>query len=562
MKILRQCLFAFALASATFSGVISASAQSGSNARRENPYTQISRALEAIENLRVEDVRKEIEKGVGNLRQQNPGTYLKLAELMKRVGDARAEDYYERAIQADDTEPAYELFYADYLRNFRGPQRPLFPRAEQHYFRALEKLRQLPQKASWDDVTERRVERGLVALYQEDGVAWLYRKAEGTPDLPRPVAFFSTNNRAAQLAGDFNNLDEARAYTSEALFVESRTGHSLTDAQLAGLIRRKDQFETTDRLRFRNRGWPVIDVLYKFRTVGDAKIPRFDQPNRFTDVDLKEYGLAIEKPFSVAKNLDLYVRGAYKRASRRGLIDFQPRSKEAINQFEAKGALSRFFGPDKVIVEGAYVFQNINLQILTPYKRERKIGSVTLTYQRLRSAFRSVYRNRFETRGWHFFGGFANDQDVFGAATITKNDFFVGTSLRGMGRFDLTLQPTFFTASVAGDGPSRRENSQYRTNANLLFRLRDEERAPEVPRTKTWLHPAFVHLVIPFRHDLALNGLSKFENYKVGVELYTKLYSTSGGRTTILVSCGYNYQRFYQLNRTLNLFNVSLSIGY
>src|SRR6266852_1048609 len=59
--------------------------------------------------------------------------FLLVAELMKRVGDYEASVYYENAIEADGNEAAYRLFYGDYLRNFRGPQRPLFPEAEEQY---------------------------------------------------------------------------------------------------------------------------------------------------------------------------------------------------------------------------------------------------------------------------------------------------------------------------------------------------------------------------------------------------------------------------------------------
>lgn len=598
MRFVRQSLIALAIGSTLLLSVISAQAQAVSSQRRENPYGQIGGALKSIERLSLREVLNEIDKNVAGLQQQTGGAYLRIAELMKRVGDARAEDYYEKAIQADETEPAYELFYADYLRNFRGPQRPLFPRAERHYFRALRKLDELPQKEDWDEITQRRVERGLVALYQEDGLAWLYRNVDDSQTLRQPLASFSTISRAAQLAGDFDNLDDMRALTSEALLSTVRLGGNLSDTQLARMIRRKDQFETLNRVRFRYRSWPVFDLLYKFRAIEQAQITIFNQPNRFNDLNLKEYGFAVEKPFSVSKNLDMYLRGSYKKVIRRGLIEFLPRSVEDVHQYEVRGALSRFFGPDKVVVEAAYVFQDINPQIndpcifcfnfvntfedspdlrqgrlqpveigrdtakLDPDTRERRIVAATFTYQLLRLSFKSTYRNRFETRGWHFFGGFANDQEIFGLAKVIKNDYFVGTSLRGIGRFDLTLQPTVFTAFVEGDGKSRRENSQYRTNANLLFRIRDEEKMPEAPETKRWLYPAFVHLVVPFKHDLALNGLDKFENYRIGIELQTKLYSTKMGRTTVLAACGYNYQHFYQLNKTLNQFNVSLSMGY
>jgi hypothetical protein len=543
--------------------IIPAKAQQLSPSSQNNPYEKLATALNLIEHLSLSEVRDEI---AGRTKQpcQTSEECLLIAELMKRVGDARTESHYERAISLDRTEPAYELFYADYLRNFRGPQRPLFPRSEQHYLRALERLEQRKQendKKGWDENTKRRVQRGLVALYQEDGPPLFYRNTDEAASVQLPVAFFSTINKAAQLTGDFDNNDDVRALTSEALLSAQRRLSALSDAQLKGMIRAKNQFETLDRIRFRYGNWPVLDVFYKFRAIEQAQITMFEQPNIFNNFDLKEYGVALEKPFSISRNFDVYLRGAYKRIARRGLIENRPDGVENVNEYEAKVALSRFFGPDKAVLEAVYVFQDINQQINNPNKRERRITAATFTYQLLRLQFQSIYKKRFETRGLHFFGGFADDQEKFATVVVHKDDYFAGASLRGVGGFDLTVQPTFFTAYVDGD-ISRRENSQYRTNANLLYRIRDEEREPEVSEKVTWLHPAFIHLVVPFKHDLALKGLEKFENYRFGIELHTKLYSVNLGGASILASCGYNYQQFYRLNKTLHLFNFSLDVGY
>src|SRR5689334_6958769 len=105
-----------------------------------NPFRQLddASALTSIRGLGGirSDIEERLQKSI-----ENAGDYLLIAELMKRVGDLRADEYYQKAIAADGTEPAYELFYADYLRNFRGPGRPLFPDAEKHYRRAQKKLR-------------------------------------------------------------------------------------------------------------------------------------------------------------------------------------------------------------------------------------------------------------------------------------------------------------------------------------------------------------------------------------------------------------------------------------
>ena len=60
----------------------------------------------------------------------------------------------------------------------------------------------------------------------------------------------------------------------------------------------------------------------------------------------------------------------------------------------------------------------------------------------------------------------------------------------------------------------------------------------------------------------ANEGPNNFENFKVGVELATKVFlNTESFGPTVLASAGYSYQRFYKLNKNLDLFHFSLSMG-
>src|ERR1041385_3355859 len=72
-----------------------------------NPYKQLddASALTSIRGLGGirRDIRDRLQKPI-----KNAGEYLLIAELMKRVGDLRADEYYQKAIAADETEPAYE----------------------------------------------------------------------------------------------------------------------------------------------------------------------------------------------------------------------------------------------------------------------------------------------------------------------------------------------------------------------------------------------------------------------------------------------------------------------
>jgi hypothetical protein len=541
-----------------------------------NPY-----GCQAVNRHDLKTLRGIVEERLKNPLPQDAVSHCRTAELLKRVGDGRAPEYYEKAVKADGSEPAYELFYADYLRNFRGAQRPLFPQAEMHYYAALKKLNRIRERRAWDDETGRRIERGLVALYQRDGLPLLYRKSDA-PGGERPVSvpyvFTGSIFGIARLTTGAEAVDDARAFTSEALFASSRQrlNRGLTSDELRGMARAKGQFETLSRIRFRYKELPAVDLLYRHGRIRNAQVTNFFEPDRFNDFRLNEYGVAVEKPFSVA-DYDLFVRGAYRRIAREGLIEFLPRNDEHLNQFEATAAVSHYAGPDKVTLESTYVFQDINPDIGDPPERNRQIIAATLTYQFFRPIpfLQKVYGQRFETRGLHLLGGYVNDRERFGAVTVRKEDYFLGASLRGLGRFDVTAQPALFRARVTGD--LSQSSSQYRTSASVLYRILDEEEEQGIPDRPLKLHPrflrsipakllgvrpAFIHLVFPFRQDTALGGLKEFENFNVGAELDAKFFTTGERRTTFLTSIRYNRQRFFRLDRSLNLFSFNVGMGF
>lgn len=482
--------------------------------------------------------------------------YCIIAELMKRIGDYRAPDYYNKAIDAGDTDPIYHLFLAEYWRNFRGAQHPVFPKAEKHYYLALRK-REQSSRASFHLAAASQIERGLVALYQEDGVPFLHYTSDS---LERPYFFFSTVFSAARNTSDFDRRSEVRDFTSESLFSRSsqRLNRNLTEDELRRIIRVKDQFETFNRLRFRYKSGPAIDFSYKRREINQAQVTNFFEPNKFNDAHLSEYGVAAEKSFD-ARAFDLFLRGSFKRARRLGIIEFLPRAKEDINQVEANAVLSRFVGPDKANIEFTYVFQDIREDRPNPLKRDRSIYAGKFTYQLFRQSLQRVYKSRFETRGIDLFGGVLHDNETFGVVDVNRDDYFVGASLKGFKRFDFTVQPTVFTAEVEND-PSQK-NSQLRTNATMLFRILDEEREPRNKEAQPG-NPAFLHILIPFSRDVVITGPNTFENYKLGVGLNAKLFATGKYRTTFLASIRYDYQNFHRLGERVNLYSINFSMGF
>lgn len=514
----------------------------------------------------------EMRASVRQLQKKEPlqaDLYFKVAELMRRTGDYRATEYYERAVQADPSEPCYEAFLGDYLRNFRGATSPLFPQAEKHYFEGLKKLRvrhdDLYRDA--DKQTRDYIDRGLSALYQQDGLMLFARRSEIDSTngyLNIPLAFFSSTERYQQSTSDLDREADIRDYTSEALFSESaqRLDRPLTQQELAGLIRIKRAAETQNRITLHYKSMPEIDVFYTHRQTADEQISNFFVPDKFNDLRLSTYGLTLQKPFSVGDYFDAFIEGRIELDQRWGLIEFAPGSEERILNYQTKGAISRFIGPDKATAEFTFAHQSIHPEIVPASPdRYRQFVGTRFTYSIFRRLplLQDTFKKRFETRGIDLFSGFLNDTESFPPVLVSRHDYFVGVSLKGLWRFDFTLQPTWFTSSVSND--LSQHNGQYRTNFTTLLRLVDEERNDGIPSGKTGLHLAFVHLVVPFRRDSAFAGPKFFENSRVGVGLNTKLF-TYARWATFLLSARYDHQHFAQPDKGKNIFTVTASLGF
>jgi hypothetical protein len=553
---------------------------------RTNPFGCLDAAMKLGDKLRLADLRAvvaskqehlaSIEAAAGRPPAELAGSYLFLAELMKRTGDYGALDYYRKAILAAPDEPAYDLFMADYLRLFRGVGHPQFPQAEYHYWETRRKLRQRRAPAKWDQGTREQLQRKLVTLYQEDGVPLTGPPAgDDSPVYPfQPRLFFSTVNSYADAATTLPLVDDVRALTAAAMLTEVRLMQGLSPDQLRSYIRDEPQFLTVDRFRLRYEDAPVLDVFYSYNTIGRGQLENYDQPGVFNTVTVDQVGAAVSGPAMVAQSFDLYWRAAYECVDRVGLVEWEPFQNEHINQYEASLAVSRFVGPDKLSIEGVSVYQDIH-DVDIP-GRDRTIVGGTVRYQMFRSlgcgseALGNQYDRQFQLRGIEFFGGTLWDREAWGPVGVLHHDYFAGIAVRGFRipalepafqSFDLLVQSTVFDSGV-NDGTDQ-NNTQYRTSINLLGRLVDEEKQPVfIPTTGGTAHLAFLQLVVPFKHDLALNGLDQYENVTVGLQLQAKWYDTSMFGSTWLGSAGYTYENFYQLGKALHLFALNIGLGY
>jgi hypothetical protein len=76
------------------------------------------------------------------------------------------------------------------------------------------------------------------------------------------------------------------------------------------------------------------------------------------------------------------------------------------------------------------------------------------------------------------------------------------------------------------------------------------------------LDVAFLHLTLPLQHTLKVDGPDDYENFRIGMQLSSKIFIQKLRGTSFLASVRYDFQRFYHLNENLNQFAAVLSMGF
>jgi hypothetical protein len=561
---------------------------------RANPFKCRGEAEAVARDLSIGEIRVEIERRKSAPPEEGeaaPVTAHKLcviAELMRRVGDGDAPDYYERAIATDPSEPGYELWYGAYFGTVRGAAGPIIEAAEKHYYRAIEKLdqrRQAGPLADHDQITEQWTQRRLLDLYQRDGlplVGWKAYRYDDS-DLALPGVMLSSVFQMSSDTRDFFYGNEMRAFTGEAAFAESilRLGRPLTNTERFNLIRAPLRTGWNNRVRLRHNWIGALDLQHRWFQAREAQIGIFTEPNQYVDVEVTELGVGFDRVFGFGSLFDLDLAGNVRRIYRTGTVEFLPELQQAFTTYEATPTISRFIGPDKLSLRGTYVYMAIpDVMGGAPYEQARgqTIRALHLEYalyRKVRLPSLSGGELNFDrryTRGWHWYAGIAEDSQVYGLRQVGMRDHYVGTMLKGLGDYDVSLQGTIYTAKtefVDPDAPEMglqedvsQHHSQYRTSAALTRRLIDEDVTPGLPRSRFGLAPASLVLVVPVSHDLGLRGSNAFENVRAGAELWLKLIATGLGGTTFLVTAGYDYQYFYRQSRAMNMAHVAIRMGW
>jgi hypothetical protein len=557
-------------------------------APRPNPFVCVGEAESLARGLASAEIADEVGKRVAGEPAGATGfdaahAYCVTAELMRRVGDGRAAEYYERAIVADPSEPGFELAYAYYLRNVRGPGAPLLEQAEEHYDEVFDKLRAVRARGAeqdFDTVTHDWADRGMMSLYQEDGLPLLpWRASPYEPgEVRRPSLALTSMVRASHDTNEFNGIDDGPRFTAEAMFAQSpqRLNRPLDKAELEGLARTPLRLDIYNRLRLRIPQLGAFDFSYRMLRARNSQIIRFTEPNVFGDVRVDEAAVGFRRVLDLSPAFDLLVDVAYRRVTRVGVVEWYPDRKEGINLIEARPAIARFLGPDKLTLGMNFVFMDIPVipgGLAEDRRRKRSIRAFYANYAIYRPLLLpqlpSWRLRRTLTRGWHVFGGYVFDDEVFGVRVVQRRTAYVGTNLRGIGGFDFFLQGNLFqgetTYPVRGPGgvierqpDPNQTSSQVRPTALVIYRLIDEETVPGLPPSPL----VNLNLVFPFRHDFAIKGLDTFENTRGGVELWGKFLSRSLRGTSFLVTLGYEAQVFHHLGVVAHEANLALRMGW
>jgi hypothetical protein len=534
----------------------------------------------------------------------------KIAELLKRVGDYRAEEYYQLLIKIDPIEPAYEYFYGEYLRFFRGPWRPLYNEAGTHFQAALDKLAALAnegQAAAFDQDTKSKTQLGLERVYDSYGLALARVGADLPYDTPhKPLVSFASENiilNDTLLPGQFVDV---RQFTSAALYTESaqQLNRPLTRTELRQIASATSLFHSSDRLQFSPGALPTVDILSQYEFVHDPNARTASRQGQFSEDLREQIGGEISQPVDAAPFADLFLRAGYTQGQRKGEVqnvatgwdnfrdagfgitaarligpgrgslsvsfdhqDYHPGYdiKQSSTYAADLAYLSSLYGSEQTTFNLGYVRQDINGGIFSARDRGREAYTGRIG-QLFSVGPLTVFGEDYPMRGIRLYAAAASDRQQFDQSFVTDRDYRVGMTLTRIGDYekhpvDVTIEPTLYTTTVNND-PTQ-NNAEYRTAVNVLYRLWDEERDIRISDGGANIYPSYVHLNFPLRQDIVLTGPNNYENFRLGARLTGRFFlANKEVGPAFTASIGYDFQRFYHLNKNLQLFEVRLAVGF
>ncbi|WP_455211507.1 hypothetical protein [Kaarinaea lacus] len=366
---------------------------------------------------------------------------------------------------------------------------------------------------------------------------------------------FETINRYAESTTDFDEIDAARNFTSEALFSESeqRLGRPLTDDELRSIARTKPQFETFNILTIAPSDNNKFGFYYKYRDIENAQITNFYEPKAYNDVDIEDFGIKYNHAFNSLPYISI-VETAVVKTVRKGLVEFLPGILEDILQFELNASLAKIYkNGNTSSLYATFLYQDIATDDDNYEDRDRQIASLVYTYgsQKFyfnakkifsaRTTIESIFARRFDFRGLSFFGGVVYDKENYWDADVVRWDYFVGTSSSHR-LIDATYKLTVFSSEV--DNDPTQDNSQMRVETALVRQMKDN-----------------ALLRLPVMYDAKLKGPDYYENWKAGLEVQS-LFSVNNFVKDIELVLAYGYQSFLSIHKNFNLVGIKLSASF
>lgn len=588
-----------------------------------NPYECYGRYQYATENRTVAQMEHELAQRLATLEEANQAATVRaiklcvIARLKARLGESDAYDYFKQSIVADPVEPGLELWAAQYWSGNRGARRPIVEMAEKHYYEALRKLEAIQAAGRAKDyhaVVEDWVRRDLTVLYQMDGQPLLPWKAyrQGSGGRYAPGLSVSSQLRMAKDTRDFFFNSEYRQFTAETAFVNGlyRSGGAqppfgqLTPRQKWDLVRAPIRIQVENKLRIRQNFIGTLDLLHAHLYQKSSQAYNYYDPTRFctvnricdptlpvfSDIQVQQVGLGYERVIPLYPIFDLRIAGTAQKVWRDGIVEFHPfnvnhigvtNRRETVNLYEFKPSISRFIGPDKLTINAVYALLDISpTPDAPPLERFRRkiIRAINFDYGYYRpmvlptftAGGLSTYRTA--TRGLYTYGGVMEDAEAWGTHNVISRDFYLGWRFEGPHDTDLVLQGTYGTTNTVygrydgrGSGVFSEPGqafSQFRTTFVFQRRIRSYDTFPGMPPSHGGFASDFFTLVFPVFWDKGLTGAKDYENVRVGAQIWTKVIGTGLGGTTFLVTAGFDYQYYYNIQKALPMGQLAIRMGW
>jgi len=559
-----------------------------------NPFACQGDADAAQDDRSIAQVKMELEKKLDPLfLPTDPPTVRAkklcvIGRLKARVGQGDAREWFDKAIAANPDEPGYYMFAGEYYSGARGAKGQVTELAEHYFYLALEKLEQLKASGRYRDfhsIVEDHVRKDLLVLYQTDGLPILPWKAykQHSWDYEVPAVsvsdqfYISRDTRAS--VGD----NDTGGFTAEAgLYAQpTRAGRPANAAQLYQIARQPLRLENDTWLNLRHPAVGEVSLFYSTIHDKNAAITKFIDPFGLNDIDVKQYGVEFKRVIPLYPLFDFKLQARASEVHRTGVVEYLPTCEQDFPVYEFKPAISRFIGSDKLTINGTYVYMDIHpICGAVDYTgvRGRSIAAANIEYAIYSPlllpslSLGSLRPYRTPTRGLYLNAGYVNDNEVFGDHRVINSTYFGGARLEGPGPYDIGVTEIFTRSDgrvVTAEGdqiveiPNNDLSSKIlRSSLTISRRLINPDETPGVPESTAGFATHSLNWVFPLSVDNVVSGLNKFENFRVGTELWWQVFGTGVGGATLLSTVGYDYEYFWHLPKhTHNVF-LTVRLGW